>query len=270
MAHPGCAILRETSVSLAGISTLRTRYEIGRLDPRFHVLLLTTGGRAKLWTETGEHCLQPGGFTLLPAGHIYRYHLDGKFWDVAWLHLLDRKRWQVIKKSPIRIGSIKNESEILFAMKSIIREGHSHAVGSRRLTQLHSESLLLYLDRLLENHLVPPANPYEEHLRGLWHDVERDLAHPWTVPRLAQRLHVAPGHLNRLVRDLCGSTPMRVVTTLRMKRAETLLRHTPLPIFQIAELVGYADPFAFSTAYKRATGRSPSAERKAAGLRGPL
>jgi AraC-like DNA-binding protein len=49
-----------------------------------------------------------------------------------------------------------------------------------------------------------------------------------------------------------------------MRRAEELLRQT-LPIDRIAALMGYASPFAFSAAFKRETGCSPSAARERAG-----
>ena len=44
---------------------------------------------------------------------------------------------------------------------------------------------------------------------------------------------------------------------LRMARARALLISTNLPVYQTAALVGYENPFAFSTAFKRHTGQTP-------------
>jgi len=50
---------------------------------------------------------------------------------------------------------------------------------------------------------------------------------------------------------------------IRLQRARVLLRTTNLPIGQIAERVGYTDAKAFSTAYRRVMGQTPSATRAA-------
>lgn len=49
-----------------------------------------------------------------------------------------------------------------------------------------------------------------------------------------------------------------------MGRAAMLLRHTDLTVARVAEAVGYSDEFAFSVAFKRATGQPPGRIRLSA------
>src|SRR5699024_3854885 len=88
------------------------------------------------------------------------------------------------------------------------------------------------------------------------------LADPLTVATLAAETGWSPPHLHRLVREQWGTTPMRLVTRLRMDRAERLLRDTDLTVARIAALVGFADPLHFSRRFREVTGRSPSAVRR--------
>ena len=88
-----------------------------------------------------------------------------------------------------------------------------------------------------------------------------NLAHPWTLAQLADSAAMSAEHLRRLCRRQTGRGPMHQVTFLRMRRAATLLESTRHKVRAIARTVGYDNPFAFSTAFKRHLGASPAAYR---------
>jgi AraC-like DNA-binding protein len=62
--------------------------------------------------------------------------------------------------------------------------------------------------------------------------------------------------------DLVGEPPLTYLTGWRMTFAAEMLRDTEATIAAVARKVGYEDPFAFSVAFKRARGNSPSAWRR--------
>ena len=68
-------------------------------------------------------------------------------------------------------------------------------------------------------------------------------------------------NLRRLCQRETGRGPMHHLTQLRMQRAAMLLESTAHKIEKIARTVGYANAFAFSTAFKRHMGVSPAAFR---------
>ena len=55
-----------------------------------------------------------------------------------------------------------------------------------------------------------------------------------------------------------GASPMKHLTALRMRRADAMLRTGAYEVQAVAGLVGYSDAFAFSTAFRRHFGISPS------------
>jgi len=52
------------------------------------------------------------------------------------------------------------------------------------------------------------------------------------------------------------------LTTLRMQRARKLLRETTYSIYEVANGIGYESDLAFSKAFKRAMGVTPTSYRK--------
>jgi AraC-like DNA-binding protein len=92
----------------------------------------------------------------------------------------------------------------------------------------------------------------------LWEAVEKHLAEPWTMSEMAQVASLSAEHLRRLSRAATGRSPHAHLMHLRMKRAAELLLSTDWPIKRIAEVVGYANPFVFSTTFKKVIGWPPS------------
>ena len=68
--------------------------------------------------------------------------------------------------------------------------------------------------------------------------------------------------LSKLFHDRAGTSPSRYLTDLRMQKAKKLLLDSQLSIREIAERVGYPDPFHFSKSFKNAVGMSPAQFRE--------
>lgn len=93
-------------------------------------------------------------------------------------------------------------------------------------------------------------------------ELHRDPARKWTVAELASRAAVSRSLLDSRFRDVLGRSPIRYLTDWRMHLADDLLRSTKVSVFEIARRVGYEAEEAFSRAFKRARGESPSARRR--------
>jgi AraC-like DNA-binding protein len=88
--------------------------------------------------------------------------------------------------------------------------------------------------------------------------------HPWTVAALAAEIGVSRAALARRFTDLVGEPPMSYLTGWRLTLAADLLREPDATVGAVARQVGYASPFALSTAFKRVRGVSPRQHRVAA------
>jgi AraC-like DNA-binding protein len=80
----------------------------------------------------------------------------------------------------------------------------------------------------------------------------------WTVADLAMEAAVSRSSLDGRFRDVLGLSPIRYVNEWRMRIAQDLLATTEVTVAAIARRVGYDSEEAFSRAFKRAHGQSPS------------
>jgi AraC-like DNA-binding protein len=83
------------------------------------------------------------------------------------------------------------------------------------------------------------------------------LDQPWTLSSLADQVAVSRATLARRFAELVGQPPMAYLTDWRLATAADRLRESQDSVESIGRRVGYANPFAFSTAFKRRFGVGP-------------
>lgn len=92
--------------------------------------------------------------------------------------------------------------------------------------------------------------------------LHEDPAHRWTVAELAAQVGQSRATFAARFTSVVGEPPLTYLTGWRMTLAADLLRDTEATVAAVAREVGYEDAFAFSVAFKRARGASPSNWRR--------
>lgn len=87
-------------------------------------------------------------------------------------------------------------------------------------------------------------------------------AEPWTVASLAAAVGVSRAALARRFSELVGEPPMTYLTRWRLELAADRLAQPGATVSAVAAEVGYATPFALSSAFKRVRGISPRDHRR--------
>jgi AraC-like DNA-binding protein len=80
---------------------------------------------------------------------------------------------------------------------------------------------------------------------------------PLALDELAQAASLSKFHLIRLFKATFDVSPLEYADRRRVDRGKALLRHTRLPIGQIAEHLGYESQSAFARMFRRHTGVTP-------------
>jgi transcriptional regulator GlxA family with amidase domain len=138
----------------------------------------------------------------------------------------------------------------------------AHAVEGlhRELEGVAEPRLLEHWGAIVHMHAERAVAPStrDERLMELWNEVRSALGENWDLASLAHRAGLSIEHLRRLCHAEYGVSPLRHLTCLRMQHAAGLLELPRFTVERVAELCGYENPFAFSTAFKRVMGYPPS------------
>lgn len=163
-----------------------------------------------------------------------------------------------------------------------IRREEAGATRLRRIVELIGEEAdanrpgrELILERLVEVLLVEAlrfraaaaAGPEQGLLAGLsdpglaraLREIHVDVARRWTVAELARTAGMSRAVFAERFARKVGMPPMQYLLEWRTAIAKDMLRREHPPLAEVAERVGYQSASAFSTAFTRLTGCSPSA-----------
>lgn len=91
--------------------------------------------------------------------------------------------------------------------------------------------------------------------------IENNYSKPITLMSLGDTFHISPCHLQKIFKKLYGISPYEFITQLRIGKAKELLIYSNNSLTDISQRLGFGSLFAFSRAFERLCGVSPSVFR---------
>ena len=253
LTRDSCPALHRCDISVVGITQADAAYAFVRLQPNMWQILITIGGAGRVAVGGQWRDAPPGHAYLTPAGATHAYHTAaGAGWQFVWMQYPARTAALGALDQPMLFETDPVPFERV--CHGLAYETHHRPQGE--LTDVWVGLLNQYLSRLLTE------KPQDMRLLQVWEAVQQDLRRPWTLGQMAALACTSKQHFHRLCLEAYGLSPVRQLTRLRLRRARDLLRYTADSIAAVALQVGYSDAYAFSTAFKRDSGLSPSAFRR--------
>ncbi len=253
---PVCSLLQTHLIAHAGRMWAQAPFEVIRAEASGTFALVGLEGEGETLIDGDWRIVQAGEVCLLPAfAHTGIRAKNDEVWNFAW----------------VRYEEARETSPILSTNSPVIQEGSvhalEHAIAGLAAEMKGSEdepATLHHWVELIHGFVARAARPFQgdDRLWRVWKAVERDLARDWSLSDLEQIAHLSQEHLRRLTQQQLGRSPIQQITYLRMRRAVSLLASTEDKVETIANAVGYENPFTFSNAFKRWTGRRPTEYRE--------
>ena len=246
------------------------------LNERLHTLSLELQVKQSFAVGRFEMGGAPGEFSdigralFVPAGVPLRIRSDGVLTNTIRCFFrppkLEELLGEEIDQSRNRLNSCLNVKRpvVRDLLLRIAREIETPGFASARLLDALSDLLLVELVRYLRE------TPADGNLlrgglsRAAYRKVVRRLEEdgpPPSLDELAALAELSKRHLTRAFHETTGMTIHQQLDELRLKRATTLLDDPELSIAEIGERLGFRSGSAFSTAFARWSGKSPSRYR---------
>jgi AraC-like DNA-binding protein len=248
-----CPQMEADGFCCIGHSVLLPPYRTVRVRPEYAMIVACNGGEGDVLAGGSIVRMREGQALLCPRGASHAFDAVGNTpWLIAWAFFDEGASIPFQEKnSPELVRA--DVSGFCDTIRILARE----AAGEAEPAALQPLSTLLRIHAAR----IGGGRTVDERLARLWEKVQEDLGRDWTVPLMAKTAAVSEEHLRRLsVRDY-GQSPMRRLSQLRMQRACVRLNDPKLKLETIAGQLGFSSMYAFSAAFKRTIGVSPSGFR---------
>lgn len=247
--------------------------------PAHVVSLLCDGERRGIvnWVDDSKAvqiAMRPGWIRVAPAGaRIHsRWNPGRRTYLLAFLDpgVLDGVRaecglpdgWRLPVLTDVRREKLRT---VLLALAEEVRApGLGSAVAGAALVR----QLMVEVLRLADGSAAggePVRGGLSGHHQRLVLDlIERALAEPLTLDRLAAATGLSTSHFAAAFRQSMGEPPHKYILQRRLERARALLRDGGLSLTDVALEAGFGGSSQFAMAFRRATGLSPRDWRRIA------
>lgn len=217
--------------------------------------------------------LEPGDFTLTPAGVASHYDLDDAGEHLC-VHVEHVPPAGELMNLPLHWRPGVHQLRLREQMQSIIELRRRSEGSSEDLPGLAAgtalQSLLLWVAVMAgQAHREGVTNRTDDVLHRVREHLDTHFRESLDAPALARRFEVSQNYLARRFRERHGMTMQGYLLNRRVELARHLLAATMMPLKAVAIEAGFGNPQYFHRQFRRVTGYSPSEERlRGAGKRG--
>ena len=233
---------------------------LGQCGPRVqedYQIVRVISGELELRLDEEWRNVPPGTVVLCRPGHQ----------ELFLFSRTDQTRHQWCSIRPTLIEkklqqALKSKSRVLTcteAMQGILEAGLATTGNGKATTQLTHMLGMAMLHAYLAA-LEEEDHPDRTHPSGLQRAkriIQSRYTEDLSLQQLADESGVSRNHLIKLFRDKIGTTPAAYLWDFRLDRSAILLKETGLSVAEVADRVGFENPFHFSRRFRKRFGCSP-------------
>ncbi|CAM4472569.1 AraC-like DNA-binding protein [Paenibacillus endophyticus] len=233
-----------------------------RIDGPLYLLQYTVSGFGQFRLGNQTHDIHPGMAFLaeIPGDHHYGLPSGSDQWTFYFVlfrqqHL--KSLWSELIDTVGITPSFDPSSKVIQTLKSLYTEARMN-----RIQNSYQASMLIYrlIMELLQSHTL------QQHEKANWPEpiklaaayMEEEYHRLQNLDDVADAAGLSKYYFTRMFTKTTGISPMDYVTKVRMEKAVSLLRNSPLSVEEIAFSVGYSSSSYFSKVFRSRTGFPPA------------
>ena len=254
------------TVVCGGLEDCRSDYVIDRNSFPYWSLEFVSRGKGTLRFADRETALSAGAVFTYGPGIPHRISADTE--DPLSKYFLDfvgQEAEELLGRCDLAPGSVRHIAAPLDIQRIIDRLIQDALLSSGNSLSLCNTLLRYLLQKLaLLPSVAKDGNPllaYHTYRRCQEH-IEQHYPRLHSLTQIARETFVDKSYLCRLFQLYDQRTPYQLLTHLKMNKAAEMLEDTDKLIKEIANALGYTDPFHFSRTFKSVFEMSPNAFRR--------
>ncbi|WP_316815710.1 AraC family transcriptional regulator [Pedobacter nyackensis] len=228
-----------------------------------YILIYCVDGKGYCQTQKNNFAVLANQFILLPRAQFCSYQNDIENPStIYWVHfsgsmINELKADFDLEKYEVPTSLTYNEQilELWQEMYSSLMDGYTNEnVGYASLCLYRFFSFFIFPNRA--NKSIKEARSKDRFVQSISY-MKANVHKRLTTDEIAELFNYSSAHFSVLFKQRTGLSPIDYFIKIKIRHACTLLTESNLIIKEIAEKVGYEDPFYFSRIFKKVTGNSP-------------
>lgn len=244
------------------------------LNPQFHyhtpeggcsdyILIYCVDGHGRCQTPKNNFSILANQFILLPLEQFRSYQTDMESQPtIYWVHFsgsminelkndFDLEKYEV----PTSLAFNDQIIELWQEMYSSLIDGYTNeSVGYASLCLYRFFSFFIFPNQANKN--IQDTQSKDRFVQSISY-MNANVHKRLTTDEIAEFFNYSSAHFSVLFKQKTGLSPIDYFIKIKIRHACQLLTQSNLIIKEIAEKVGYDDPFYFSRIFKKITGNSP-------------
>jgi len=236
-------------------------YRIDRSGFAFLAIEFVSAGAGTLTMQGKSHDLKPGTILVYGRGIPHQIasspgHPMTKYF-VTFAGQGGRDLLKEYKLQPGSVAQLTHPEQIRQAFNDLIDFGLSDHANRAHLCTITLQYLVMKMGILSVPHreVKSPGLATYERCRRF---IEENYLTLNSVQSVAEACHLDLAYICRLFQRFGRQSPAQYLQHLRMNRAVDLLQNSDRLVKEVAEELGFSDPYNFSRAFKRVFGVSPA------------
>lgn len=237
-----------------------------------HILHIVDNGKGVLEIFGQSYEISGGQIFLIPSGVEAWYQADlEEPWTYRWIGFEGISAREVIqavgfrKSNPVlRIHCMEKVNAYLdFIIRTPQLVFENELKRNGYLMLMFYELMVDYRETCLREGKLPPGQRYPgtDYVEKAIDYISANYSKRIKINELADYIGVNRSYLTSCFQKSLGCSPQEYLVNLRIEKAKSLLKKEDIHINEVASIVGYTDPLAFSKAFKSKTGLSPKEYR---------
>ena len=245
-------------------TTHDTSFSVNRPYGYQWYLLLLVKSSAIFVIEGKEITTPPNTLIIYDKNYPHEYRANHVDYRNDWIHLdVDPdyfKNHQIPLNTPLYISNHFYLSDMI---QKIANEFYSNNPYKDQTIECLMQILCIKTrEQMVTKTFQPWHTRIHDELIKLRSDIYINTQHNWSIPLMADRLHISCGYLQNIYKETFLTSCMSDVIESRMAYAKELLLETDFSIREISERCGYNSEVHFMRQFKKKISITPSEYRK--------
>lgn len=227
----------------------------------YHLFHYVLNGEGTLLLDGKKYHLKKGHIFYIPPNTKAVYYPNKKNpWMYAWVGFNGSRAEAYLKRIGINIKNPIFNDQKSYKLSSLFISLVDSFYHTKYLNidALATFMKIIYQMTIMHDDKDQVITIKESYIRSAKQYIENNYQYKIKVSDIADALGLTPNYLANVFKEELDATPKQYLTHYRMLIASELLVKTNLNIKEIANEVGYKNPFHFSNEFKKVYNTSPT------------